>query len=90
MKERRYLHLNLEKDKLFDPGLKRLRESYMMEDETSPQEEIHAYVSNALGLIKTIPIAFMITLVDTLSFSTTVLSFAKWCLTYFLFLALSS
>ena len=30
------MDIKLEKDKLFDPlGLKRLRESYMMEDETS-------------------------------------------------------
>ena len=43
------MDLDLEKDNLFDPlGLKRLRESYMMEDETSPQERF-AYVSNAFG-----------------------------------------
>ena len=33
------MEINPEKDELFDPlGLKRLRESYMMEDEISPQE----------------------------------------------------
>ena len=37
-----------ERDKLFDPlGPKRLRESYMMEEETSPQERF-AYVSKFL------------------------------------------
>ena len=43
------MNINLQKDELFDPlGLKRLRESYMMEHETSPQERF-AYVSNAFG-----------------------------------------
>ena len=44
-----FMDIKLEKDSLFDPlGLKRLRESYMMEEETSPQERF-AYVSKAFG-----------------------------------------
>lgn len=43
------IKLNLERDKLFDAlGLQRLRESYMMENEVSPQERF-AYVSEAFG-----------------------------------------
>lgn len=43
------VQINLERDKLFDElGIKRLRESYMKEGETSPQERF-AYVSNAFG-----------------------------------------
>ena len=43
------VQINLERDKLFDElGIKRLRESYMMEGETSPQERF-AYVSKAFG-----------------------------------------
>ena len=44
-----FMDIKLEKDSLFDPlGLKRLRESYMMEEETSPQERF-AYVSKNFG-----------------------------------------
>jgi ribonucleoside-diphosphate reductase alpha chain len=43
------VQINLERDKLFDElGIKRLRESYMKEGETSPQERF-AYVSKAFG-----------------------------------------
>ena len=43
------IKLNLERDKLFDAlGLQRLRESYMMENEVSPQERF-AYVSEAFS-----------------------------------------
>ena len=43
------IKINLERDKLFDAlGLQRLRESYMMENEVSPQERF-AYVSEAFG-----------------------------------------
>ena len=43
------IKIDYEKDKLFDDlGLKRLKESYMREDEFSPQERF-AYVSNAFG-----------------------------------------
>ena len=43
------IELNLERDKLFDAlGLQRLRESYMMEEEVSPQERF-AYVSEKFG-----------------------------------------
>ena len=43
------IKINLERDKLFDAlGLQRLRESYMMEEEVSPQERF-AYVSEAFG-----------------------------------------
>ena len=43
------VQINLERDKLFDElGIKRLRESYMKESETSPQERF-AYVSEAFG-----------------------------------------
>jgi ribonucleoside-diphosphate reductase alpha chain len=45
------LTLDYSRDALFDElGLKRLRESYMREDEESPQERF-AYVSSALSLI---------------------------------------
>ena len=44
-----FMDIKLEKDKLFDPlGLKRLRESYMMEDEISSQERF-IYVSKGFG-----------------------------------------
>ena len=43
------IKINLERDKLFDAlGLQRLRESYMMENEVSPQERF-AYVSEAFS-----------------------------------------
>ena len=41
--------IDLEKDKLFDElGIKRLKESYMRDDETSPQQRF-AYVSTSFG-----------------------------------------
>ncbi len=41
--------IDLEKDKLFDElGIKRLQESYMREDETSPQQRF-AFVSKSFG-----------------------------------------
>jgi ribonucleoside-diphosphate reductase alpha chain len=43
------IRINLEKDKLFDElGIKRLQESYMRDDETSPQQRF-AYVSSSFG-----------------------------------------
>ena len=49
MKEHLGITIDLERDKLFDElGLKRLKESYMREDETSPQERF-AYVSKAFS-----------------------------------------
>lgn len=43
------IKIDLEKDKLFDDlGLKRLRESYMRDEETSPQQRF-AYVSKMFG-----------------------------------------
>jgi ribonucleoside-diphosphate reductase alpha chain len=43
------IKIDLERDKLFDElGLKRLKESYMRDDETSPQHRF-AFVSNAFG-----------------------------------------
>ena len=43
------ISIDLERDKLFDElGIKRLQESYMREDESSPQQRF-AYVSNAFG-----------------------------------------
>lgn len=43
------IKLNLERDNLFDAlGIKRLKESYMKEEETSPQERL-AYVSKAFS-----------------------------------------
>ena len=43
------INIDLERDKLFDDlGLKRLRESYMKEDESSPQQRF-AYVSKTFG-----------------------------------------
>ena len=73
-----FMDLNLEKDKLFDPlGLKRLRESYMMEDETSPQERF-AYVSNAFGSNKDHSNRlYDYSSSHWLSFSTPVLSFGR-------------
>ena len=43
------INIDLERDKLFDElGIRRLKESYMKEDEESPQERF-AYVSTAFG-----------------------------------------
>jgi ribonucleoside-diphosphate reductase alpha chain len=43
------IEIDLERDKLFDElGIKRLKESYMRDDETSPQQRF-AYVSSAFG-----------------------------------------
>jgi len=43
------IKIDLERDKLFDElGIKRLKESYMREDETSPQQRF-AYVSSSFG-----------------------------------------
>jgi ribonucleoside-diphosphate reductase alpha chain len=43
------VNIDLERDKLFDElGIKRLQESYMREDETSPQQRF-AFVSKAFG-----------------------------------------
>jgi ribonucleoside-diphosphate reductase alpha chain len=43
------IEIDLERDKLFDElGLKRLKESYMRDDETSPQQRF-AHVSKALS-----------------------------------------
>jgi ribonucleoside-diphosphate reductase alpha chain len=43
------IEIDLEKDKLFDElGIKRLQESYMRDDETSPQQRF-AYVSSSFG-----------------------------------------
>jgi ribonucleoside-diphosphate reductase alpha chain len=43
------INIDLERDKLFDElGIKRLKESYMKEDETTPQQRF-AYVSTAFG-----------------------------------------
>jgi len=43
------IKIDLEKDKLFDElGIKRLKESYMRDDETSPQQRF-AYVSSSFG-----------------------------------------
>jgi ribonucleoside-diphosphate reductase alpha chain len=43
------IKIDLERDKLFDElGIKRLKESYMREDETSPQHRF-AFVSEAFG-----------------------------------------
>jgi len=43
------INIDLERDKLFDElGIKRLQESYMREDESSPQQRF-AYVSKAFG-----------------------------------------
>ena len=49
MEEYLGINLDLENDKLFDElGIKRLQESYMREDETSPQHRF-AFVSKAFG-----------------------------------------
>ena len=43
------IEIDLDRDKLFDElGIKRLKESYMRDDETSPQQRF-AYVSSAFG-----------------------------------------
>ena len=43
------IKIDLERDKLFDElGIKRLQESYMKEDETSPQHRF-AFVSKSFG-----------------------------------------
>lgn len=49
MEEYLGIKIDLERDKLFDDlGIKRLKESYMREDETSPQQRF-AYVSKTFG-----------------------------------------
>ena len=49
MNESHGIKIDLERDKLFDElGIKRLKESYMREDETSPQERF-AYVSKSFS-----------------------------------------
>jgi ribonucleoside-diphosphate reductase alpha chain len=49
MVDKSSITIDLERDKLFDElGIKRLKESYMREDETSPQERF-AFVSAAFG-----------------------------------------
>jgi ribonucleoside-diphosphate reductase alpha chain len=46
------INIDLDRDKLFDElGIKRLKESYMKEDETTPQQRF-AYVSSAFGTDK--------------------------------------
>ena len=52
MEEYLGIKIDLKKDKMFDElGLKRLKESYMREDEESPQQRF-AYVSSAFGTNK--------------------------------------
>ena len=47
--EHQGIKIDLEQDKLFDElGLKRLKESYMRDDETSPQQRF-AHVSKAFS-----------------------------------------
>ena len=77
-RKRIIMNIDLQKDKLFDPlGLKRLRESYMMEHETSPQERF-AYVSNAFGSNKEHSHRlYEYSSNHWLSFSTPVLSFGR-------------
>jgi len=49
MKEYKGINIDLSRDNLFDKlGLQRLKESYMRDEETSPQERF-AYVSHAFG-----------------------------------------
>jgi ribonucleoside-diphosphate reductase alpha chain len=49
MEEYLGIKIDLEKDKLFDElGIKRLKESYMKEDEVSPQHRF-AFVSKSFG-----------------------------------------
>ena len=49
MEEYKGIKIDLSRDKLFDElGLKRMKESYMRDDETSPQQRF-AYVSKAFG-----------------------------------------
>ena len=72
------INIDLERDKLFDElGIKRLRESYMKEDEESPQHRF-AFVSKAFGT----DIAHSQRLYDYsskhwLSYSTPILSFGR-------------
>ena len=75
-----YMEINIDysRDKLFDElGLKRLRESYMLDNETSPQERF-AYVSKCFGT----DLAHAQRLYDYssrhwLSYSTPILSFGR-------------
>ena len=72
------IKIDLERDKLFDElGIKRLKESYMREDETSPQERF-AFVSKSFGT----DLAHAQRLYDYsskhwLSYSTPILSFGR-------------
>jgi len=78
MEEYLGIKIDLEKDKLFDElGIKRLKESYMKEDETSPQHRF-AYVAKQFGTnIEHAQRLYDYTSNHWLSFSTPILSFGR-------------
>ena len=78
MIEKHGITLDLSRDSLFDElGLKRLRESYMTDEEQSPQERF-AYVSNAFGSNKDhAQRLYEYSSRHWLSFSTPILSFGR-------------
>ena len=72
------IKIDLEKDKLFDElGIKRLKESYMREDEESPQQRF-AYVSKQFGTDKDhAQRLYEYSSKHWLSYSTPILSFGR-------------
>jgi ribonucleoside-diphosphate reductase alpha chain len=78
MEEYLGIKIDLEKDKLFDElGIKRLKESYMKEDETSPQHRF-AYVAKQFGTnIEHAQRLYDYASNHWLSFSTPILSFGR-------------
>jgi len=78
MEEYLDIKIDLEKDKLFDElGIKRLKESYMKEDETSPQHRF-AYVAKQFGTnIEHAQRLYDYASNHWLSFSTPILSFGR-------------
>ena len=72
------INIDLERDKLFDElGMKRLQESYMKEDETSPQQRF-AFVSTSFGTdINHAQRLYEYSSKHWLSYSTPILSFGR-------------
>jgi len=72
------ININLERDRLFDElGIKRLKESYMREDETSPQHRF-AFVSKSFGSnIEHSQRLYEYSSKHWLSYSTPILSFGR-------------
>jgi ribonucleoside-diphosphate reductase alpha chain len=73
------IKIDLTRDSLFDSlGLQRLRESYMMEEETSPQERFALCITSFLKLIlNMLSGLYEYSSKHWLSYSTPILSFGR-------------